>query len=73
MFYFDERYRGKGHGSIVLYYWEKAMKEKGYKRVLTSTLSNEKAQFFFRKHGYKDSGCLILANEALEIILAKSL
>jgi len=47
------------------------MKEEGYDLVMTSTLSNEYAQHFYRKLGYKDSGSLLLENEPLEIIFAK--
>ncbi|OPZ89368.1 MAG: Acetyltransferase (GNAT) family protein [Firmicutes bacterium ADurb.Bin419] len=73
MLYFDESYRQKGLGSKVVYYWEMAMKEKGYTRVMTSTLANEQAQFFYRKQGYKDAGCLLLENEALEILFTKNI
>ena len=41
--------------------------------VLTSTLSNEQAQFFYRKNGYTDCGSLLLPEEPLEIILRKDL
>jgi ribosomal protein S18 acetylase RimI-like enzyme len=47
------------------------MKKKGYEIVMTSTLSNEQAQHFYRKLGYKDSGSLLLENEPLEIIFTK--
>jgi hypothetical protein len=49
------------------------MKQKNYEFVLTSTQSNEEAQFFYRKIGYVDSGALLLPNEPLEIILYKKL
>lgn len=68
MLYFLEDERNKGYGSIMISFWEKEMKEKGYDFVLTSTLSNEQAQFFYRKHGYIDNGSLILPQEPLEII-----
>lgn len=73
MLYFDEKYREKGYGSKLVSDWEEKMKEKGYKLVMTSTLSNEQAQFFYRKLGYRDAGCLLLENEALEILFVKSL
>ncbi len=41
-------------------FWEKEMKEKGYKVVMTSTQVDEAAQHFYRKIGYKDCGCLVL-------------
>jgi hypothetical protein len=40
---------------------------------MTSTLANEGAQHFYRKLGYRDSGCLILEDEPLEILLTKNL
>ena len=45
----------------------------GFQRVLTSTLSSENAQFFYRKNGYVDCGSLLLPGEPLEIILRKEL
>jgi len=73
MLYFLEEYRGKGYGKQLINYWEKEMLKSNYKRVLTSTLSNEQAQFFYRKNGYIDCGSLLLPNEPLEIILLKNL
>lgn len=49
------------------------MKSKGYELVMTSSLSNEQAQHFYRKLGYKDSGSLLLDDEPLEIIFTKSI
>ena len=73
MLYFLEGYRGKGYGKQLLEYWEQEMRNSNYTRVLTSTLSNEQAQFFYRKNGYRDCGSLILPNEPLEIIFMKNL
>ena len=49
------------------------MADCGYEMVLTSTLSSEQAQFFYRKNGYADCGSLLLPGEVLEIILRKEL
>lgn len=69
-----EEYRGKGLGKKLVQFWEKEMIKSGSDLVLTSTLSNEQAQHFYRKLGYKDSGCLLLESEpSLEIILYKKL
>lgn len=65
--------RGQGLGWKLVEHWENEMRSLGYGEVLTSTLSNERAQFFYRKHGYKDCGSLLLPGEPLEIILRKSL
>ena len=73
MLYFLEEYRGKGYGGQLTAFWERKMAEKGYTMVLTSTLSSERGQDFFRKHGYVDCGSLLLPNEPLEIILRKNL
>lgn len=73
MLYLFEEYRGKGYGGQLVRYWEQEMLKAGYCEVLTSTLSNEQGQFFFRKMGYTDCGALLLPNEPLEIILRKEL
>lgn len=71
MLYFLEDYRGKGSGSQLVNFWENEMLKNKYKMVLTSTQSNEQAQFFYRKIGYIDCGSLLLPDEPLEIILLK--
>lgn len=71
MLYILEDYRGKGYGSQLVGFWEKEMLKKEYKMVLTSTRSNGRAQFFYRKTGYVDCGSLRLPGEPLEIILLK--
>lgn len=73
MLYLLEEYRGQGYGGRLADFWEKEMADSGYKMVLTSTLSNEQAQFFYRKNGYVDCGSLLLPGEPLEIILRKDL
>ena len=71
MLWIDEAYRGRGYGKEAVLYWEELLKEKGFKTVMTSTLSNEGAQHFYRKLGYRDAGCLLLEGEPLEILLTK--
>ncbi len=73
MLYLLEDYRGKGYGSQLVSFWEQEMLKSKYKMVLTSTQSNEQAQFFYRKIGYVDCGSLLLPDEPLEIILLKNL
>ena len=73
MIYFLEEYRGKGYGKILVNYWENKMVKKGYKNVLTSTLSNEEAQHFYRKLGYNEIGGFKLLKESFEIIFHKRL
>lgn len=73
MIWIDEPYRNKGLGKKAVLFWEDEMKQQGFKLVMTSTLANEGAQHFYRKLGYRDSGCLILEDEPLEILLTKTL
>lgn len=73
MLYVLEGFRGKGYGKELVSFWENEMRRQGYNRVLTSTLSNEQAQFFYRKLGYTDAGSLLLPDEPLEIIFLKKL
>lgn len=73
MLYLNENYRNKGIGKELVGFWENEMKSKGYELVMTSTLSNEQAQHFYRKLGYKDSGSLLLDDEPLEIIFTKNI
>lgn len=73
MLYFLDNERGKGYGKKLVTFWETEMKKLNYKFVLTSTQSNEEAQFFYRKLNYKDNGSLLLPDEPLEIIFYKEL
>lgn len=73
MLYLLEDHRGKGHGRRLVRFWEEEMLKGGYKTVLTSTRSDEQAQFFYRRMGYKDCGALLMPDEPLEIILLKNL
>lgn len=60
MLFIDETARGKGYGSALMRYWEEDMKKQGHGMVLTSTQTDETAQHFYRKAGYKECGCLII-------------
>lgn len=73
MLYLSEPYRRLGFGRKAMVNWEKRMRKLGFTAVMTSTLSNEEAQHFYRKLGYRDAGCLILEGEPLEIVLTKPL
>ncbi|MCM1187363.1 MAG: GNAT family N-acetyltransferase [Lachnoclostridium sp.] len=73
MLYLLEDFRGKGYGKQLVDFWEREMQSRQYKIVMTSTQSDEQAQFFYRRIGYVDCGALLLPNEPLEIILSKSL
>ena len=57
--------------NLLTLHWENEMKQKGYSNVLTSTLSNEEAQHFYRKMGYMKIGGFTYLHEPLEIIFHK--
>ena len=73
MLYILDSFQGRGCGEQLLAFFEKEMRKNGHRLILTSTLSNERAQFFYRKHGFSDCGSLILPGQPLEIILLKNL
>jgi GNAT superfamily N-acetyltransferase len=67
----DEPRRGAGIGRLLVDEWERACSREGYDTVMTSTLSAESAQHFYRKLGYTDAGCLFLPGESAEIFFTK--
>ncbi len=69
----DKLYRRKGFGKLLVEFWEKEMRNKDYEVVITSTMSTESAQHFYRKIGYKEAGCLLLEEEGLEILFKKEI
>lgn len=73
MLWIEEAYRGLGIGKKIVLYWEEMMRQRGFTQVMTSTQSNEEAQHFYRKMGYRDAGCLLLETQPLEVILIKNL
>jgi GNAT superfamily N-acetyltransferase len=66
-------HRGRGFGRLLVGEWESRCRDAGYSMVLTSTLSDELAQHFYRHLGYVDSGVLELPDEAPEILFRKPL
>ena len=73
MLYVLESHRGTGLGKELTAYWEQSMKAQGYKTVITSTASDEYAQHFYQKLGYRAVGGFLLPGETYEVILCKSL
>lgn len=73
MLYFLEEERGKGFGRALVNDWENRMRAEGYRRVMTSTQVDESAQHFYRKLGYRDTGALLLPEQAAELLLIKTL
>jgi len=74
LIYVLEPYRRKGFGTQLMEYWEQQMKEKGHRFLITSTQSDEDAQFFYRKQGYTDSGSILFPGQVpTELVLLKQL
>jgi ribosomal protein S18 acetylase RimI-like enzyme len=73
MIYVIEDYQLKGYGKALVSFWENEMSKKGCQNVLASTLSNEEAQHFYRKLGYKDIGGFTFSNEPFEILFHKEI
>ena len=67
--------RGKGFGKMLMEYWEKNMKQRGFRFLLTSTRVDENAQHFYRKLGYRDCGGLVMDvpddEQPMELFLRK--
>ena len=77
LLYVVDDHQRKGLGRRLAAYWEKDMRTRGYDLVMTSTQSDEEAQHFWRKMGYRDCGGLTLPfpghEQPTELILGKSL
>lgn len=73
MIYFLEDFRGKGLGRQLVQYWEKQMKILNYECVMTSTATDEYAQHFYNKLGYRTVGGFIYQLDPYEIILMKDI
>ena len=69
--------QGNGFGKELLLHWEQEMKSKGHGMVMVSTQTDESAQHFYRKLGYKDAGCLVLDipgyKQPMEMFLVKEI
>ena len=68
-----EGLRDRGLGTGLISFWEEQMRESGHEMVMTSSLSNERAQHLYRRLGYKDCGSLLMPEEPLEILFSKRL
>jgi GNAT superfamily N-acetyltransferase len=69
--YVDAPRRGAGVGRLLVSEWERTCGRDGHDTVMTSTLSAESAQHFYRRLGYTDAGCLLLPGESAEIFFIK--
>lgn len=66
-------HRGAGVGSAIVAEWEHRARAARHTFVLTSTVSAETSQHFYRKLGYVDAGVLLLPGEPAELLLRKDL
>src|SRR5687767_3856855 len=66
-----ESYRGRGHGTQAVRAWESEMAIQGFSLVLTSTQSDQTAQHFWRKLGYRDCGALTESDKPAEIFMQR--
>ena len=77
LLYIEDCHQRKGFGRRLAAYWEKEMRSRGYDLVMTSTQSDEAAQHFWRRLGYRDCGGLTLPfpgyEQPTELILGKAL
>ena len=77
LIFLDERFRGRGAGTMAVRFWESEMRALGHAMVMTSTQVDEAAQHFYRKLGYTDSGALFLDqtpfDQPLELLMIKIL
>lgn len=77
LLYIDEEYHHRGYGRKLLEYWENDMKAKGHGMVMTSTQSDEQAQYFYRECGYRDAGSLDIDitgySQPTELIMIKEI
>ena len=73
MLVISDAFRGKGMGSLLVAFWEQEMQNRGFNKVMTSTLERESAQYFYRKLGYRDLGKFMPFENEYELILGKEL
>ena len=69
----EEGSRGKDYGTRLVSFWEGEMRKLDHDSVMTSSLSNERAQHLYRRLGYVDVGSLLMPDEPLEIVFLKGL
>lgn len=73
MLYLLDGFRNRGYGRQMVEYWENNMKSLGYSEVMTSTQSDETAQHFYMKLGYKTVGGFMPNGDPFELIMEKIL
>ena len=73
MLYLLEPCRGMGHGKQLVLHWEAEMRGEGYPCVMTSTASDEYAQHFYRRLGYRTVGGFTFRQDPFELLMMKEL
>jgi len=73
LIFIEEDYRNQGVGTTLVERFNKTMSDYGHQEVFTSSLSNETAQHFYRKLGFKDIGSLFYEVEGAELIFKKTI
>lgn len=74
MLFVIDGHQRKGIGKKLVTGWEEMMRANDFEFVMTSTQSDETAQHFYRKLGYRDCGSLLYPGQAsLELVLIKDL
>ena len=73
LIYILDRFQNKGYGTKLVLFWEKSMKSLGYDYVMTSTASNENAQYFYKKLGYNEVGGFNYKNDPYELLFSKAI
>ena len=70
-------FQRRGLGRMLMEHWEEDMRRRGHPLALTSTRTDEQAQHFYRRLGYRDCGGLLLDTaegaQPMELILSKDL
>ncbi len=73
MLYVLAPYRGRGVGTALMRHWETKMLEFDFQTLMTSTSSEETAQHFYVKLGYRAAGGMRIEPEPYELIFCKRL
>lgn len=77
LLYIEQASRGQGLGRALVARWEADMRALGHGMAMTSTQSDEDAQYFWRRLGYQDAGSFDIDvpgyEQPSELILLKDL
>ena len=73
MLYVLEKYQNKRIGTTIVRKWEQMMLAEGFDKVMTSTLEQESAKYFYCKLGYRNLGKFTPFADEYEIVMGKNL